>query len=290
MIPKFPSYEFRGSLTPGEETNLSKKNEPGEDKAISIYCIKFCPWAPAESPIFAFVSENYIYVYSIDEASGNIQCLIKIADPKNTEIYYSLDWSHRKDNEVFDLILAAGGSSMKIQIINVSSGVSERTLASHMDDIYDLKFHPILKFILLSASKDCSIRLWNTDNGEQIAIYTGVDGHTGGVNCIDWHDDGELFISGGMDYSVKIWKITPEVKDQINESMKYKEPNKKFPLYVCLAAFSTCKVHNSYVDCVKFHGNLLLSKSVYEGISLWLPNMKHSPVFLLMKIRIQYPF
>ncbi len=147
-----------------------------------------------------------------------------------------------------------------------------------MDDVYDLKFHPHLKYLLLSASKDCSIRLWNTTTYCQIAIFSGVDGHFGGVNCVDWHASGELFVSGGMDYCVKVWKISPEVTARIEQSQKWTAESKKFPLHVCLAQFSTNKVHNSYVDCVKFHGNMILSKSVYEGMFYWIPNVRHQPV------------
>ena len=141
-----------------------------------------------------------------------------------------------------ELLLAAGGGNTRIQLLNVSLGKHERTLTGHMDDIYDLKFHPQLKYLLLSASKDCSIRLWNIATYCQLAIYAGVDGHLGGVNCIDWHRSGELFASGGMDYCVKIWKITPEVSEHIKKSMSWTPENKKFPVNVCLAVFSTNKV------------------------------------------------
>jgi len=228
--------------------------------------------------LFALVACNCVHIYSINESLNQLQYILKLSDPKESEAYCTLDWSYRKQGEESDLILAVGGSDTKIQILNVSLGKYERTLIGHMNDIHDLKFHPTIKCILLSASKDCSIRLWNVDNGIQLAIYAGVDGHFGGVNCIDWHSDGGLFVSGGIDSCVKIWKITPEVSDHIEKSLQPSNKVKKFPLHVCLATFSTNKLHNSYVDCVKFSGNLILSKSVYDGVFLWIPNTKHSPV------------
>lgn len=257
---------------------MDGQKEPGANRAIAIYSVKFCPWAPNDSPLFAFVAHNRIHVYSIDQSSNRAQHILRLSDPKESECYYTLDWSYRKQELGVDLILAIGGSEMKIQILNVSEGAYERTLIGHMNDIHDLKFHPSAKCILLSASKDCSIRLWNVDKGFQLGIYAGVDGHFGGVNCVDWHDSGELFASGGIDYCVKIWKVTPQVRKRMHESSLWTSKTKKFPLHICLAAFSTNKLHNSYVDCVKFYGNLLLSKSVYDGIYLWLPNMRHSPV------------
>lgn len=228
--------------------------------------------------MFALVACNCVYVYSINESLNKLKYILKLSDPKKDEVYCTLDWSYRKQGKESDLILAVGGSETKIQILNVSIGKYERTLIGHMNAIHDLKFHPVIKCLLLSASKDCSIRLWNVDKGMQLAIYAGVDGHFGGVNYIDWHSDGKLFVSGGIDSCIKIWKITPEVNSHINESLKASTETKKLPLHVCLAVFSTNKLHNSYVDCVKFVGNLILSKSVYDGVFLWLPNTKHSPV------------
>lgn len=232
-------------------------------------------------PLFAVVAQNFVFVYGINETTGKSEVLIKISDPDESEIYYALDWSFRKIEPESELLLAAAGNAMKIHIINVSQGKIEHTLNGHMDEVYDLKFHPFIKCLLLSASKDCSIRLWNIESKTQVAIYAGVDAHFGGVNCIDWHSSGEIFASGGMDYCVKLWKITPEVNEHIKQSMTWTPETKKFPKTVCLATFSTSKVHKSYVDCVKFYGNLLITKSVYEGIYLWLPNIKHSPVFFL---------
>ena len=153
-----------------------------------------------------------------------------------------MDWSIQPKEDGDELILAAGGSGARIQVVNVSQGKHDKTLNGHMDDVYDLKFHPQLSYLLLSASKDCSIRLWNILVPCQIAIYAGVDGHFGGVNCIDWHPSGELFASGGMDYCVKIWKITKEVAAHIEKSHKWSVETKQFPLYVCLSTFSSSKV------------------------------------------------
>lgn len=154
-----------------------------------------------------------------------------------------MDWTTKEvgiDEE--ELIIAVGGANAVIQIINVSNSKYEKTLGGHMDDIYDISFNPLKHNLLLSASKDCSIRLWNISTYCQLAIFAGVDGHFGGVNCIDWHPSGNLFVSGGMDYCVKIWKLTPEVNARIEESMKWTSETKKNPLYVCVATFSTNKV------------------------------------------------
>ena len=46
-----------------------------------------------------------------------------------------------------------------------------------MDDIYDIKAKPNEPHLILSASKDFSIRLWNLNSFKQIAIFAGHRGH-----------------------------------------------------------------------------------------------------------------
>ena len=39
--------------------------------------------------------------------------------------------------------------------------------------------------------------------------------------------------------------------------------------------FSSHKVHGSYVDCVRWFGDLLLTKSVEQCLKLWAPELRH---------------
>ena len=77
-----------------------------------------------------------------------------------------------------------------------------------------------------------------------------------------------------MDSCIKIWSMNePEVVDRIAASYKYsKNSDAQFePATVQFPIFSTNRFHMNYVDCVRFFGELLFSKSVHSAILLWQP-------------------
>jgi hypothetical protein len=61
--------------------------------------------------------------------------------------------------------------------------------------------------LVLSASKDESIRLWNVYTACCVAIFAGDQGHRDEVLSIDVHLLGNVFASCGMDNTVKVWSL-----------------------------------------------------------------------------------
>ena len=116
-------------------------------------------------------------------------------------------------------LLCLGGTRGIIKIIDTNERALHMTLYGHGNDVTDLKFSPMNEFLLLSASKDESIRLWNISQqrygggggggggGVNLAIFAGHVGHRGQVLSIAWHDSGKQFVSGGMDNMIKLWNI-----------------------------------------------------------------------------------
>jgi len=74
-----------------------------------------------------------------------------------------------------------------------------------------------------------------------------------------------------MDHTINVWDLEFH-KEFIELSYGWDKPPSMFKTrFVEIPAFSTNRVHDNYVDCVKWCGDLLLSKSINNCVVLWKP-------------------
>ena len=116
------------------------------------------------------------------------QSEIQTYELKNGKLY-TLSLAYLENNP----IAAVGGTSLIIRIFDFMEEKEIIQLIGHKNEIYDLKFHPKEIYLLLSASKDTSIRLWNMLTQTQICIFGGPLGHQAEVLSLSWHESGEYF-------------------------------------------------------------------------------------------------
>lgn len=203
------------------------------------------------------------------------------------ESFYCVAWTYNADGKHEWWVCAAGKKGV-LRVINVSAAELIKSLVGHGEAINDVKIHPRDPSLVLTASKDESLRLWNLRTGATVAVFSGLKGHRGEVVHADFSIDGSKFASCGIDNSIRIWDVYADDKvvDAIKEShkiadlgvedsyvykdetgtrKKFKVPISQFPFFV------TRKVHKHYVDCVMWVGELLLSKSVHNRMFLWQP-------------------
>ena len=208
-----------------------------------------------------------------DDNTSNSSSCVTLSNP--------IGWNY---SESSSQLLCVGGLRGIIKIIDPRRRSLVMTLSGHGDEIYDLQFSPQDQFLLISASKDESIRLWNIRSAACVVIFAGHEGHRDAILSLSFHPLGSSFASAGMDTSIKIWSLEgASVKRKIEESrnssaLSLTSTTSFETCYEQMPFYSTTKAHMDYVDCVHFVGDLLLSKSITNTILLWKPDLSQARV------------
>ncbi|MBD2690542.1 eIF2A-related protein [Anabaena catenula] len=99
-----------------------------------------------------------------------------------------------------DKIFAAGWDG-KVSILQKNQVTK---FQAHKDIINALTFSPDHK-ILVTASADKSIKIWNSQNYQLLKTITG---HENRVTSISISPDNQMLVSGSADKTVKLWRLT----------------------------------------------------------------------------------
>lgn len=218
---------------------------------------------------------------------GVIAVLQSYIDEDKDESFYTASWACNVDGNPF---LVAGGINGIMRVIDCGSEKIDKSFVGHGDSINEIRTQPLKSSLVVSASKDESVRLWNVHTGICILIFAGAGGHRNEVLSVDFHpSDIYRIASCGMDNTVKIWSMK-EFWTYVEKSFTWTDLPSKFPTkYVQFPVF-IASIHTNYVDCNRWLGDFLLSKSVDNEIVLWEPKMKEqSPGEGTVDILQKYP-
>lgn len=89
-----------------------------------------------------------------------------------------------------------------IYLLDGTTGEENHVLIGHDDAISDITFSGD-NSLLASSSRDGSIRLWDTDTGQELRVLK----HTDEVTSLAFSPDGTLLVSSSLDGTVRIWGI-----------------------------------------------------------------------------------
>jgi len=253
------------------------KNTLQEGKK-AVWSVAFNFACKEHKDTFVAISANRATVYKC-EPGGGITLLQAYVDINREEEFYTVKWTTKlTDASKAESLLLLGGNGSVLRVINVSSGALEWSAPGHGAPINDVAAHPLRPHIAITASRDQSLRVWNIASKCCVAVIGGEGGHRNEILSVAFSDlDCNRFASAGMDNAVKIWDLA-DIESTIDQSATWNNAAKAFPTaFLTSPEFSTQTVHTGYVDCVRWLGDFIMSKSTDSLILVWQPLLdKHN--------------
>ncbi|KAG7483654.1 hypothetical protein MATL_G00040720 [Megalops atlanticus] len=149
---------------------------------------------------------------SVDQLQGNVPCehAIDCGDivwglafgssvPEKQSRCVNVEW-HRFKFGQDQLLLATGLNNGRIKIWDVYTGKLLLNLLDHTDIVRDLAFAPDGSLMLVSASRDRTLRVWDLkDDGNMVKVLRG---HQNSVYCCAFSPDSSVLCSVGAGKAV----------------------------------------------------------------------------------------
>ncbi|GLJ25967.1 hypothetical protein SUGI_0497930 [Cryptomeria japonica] len=184
----YPSTKPPGSVDSSYWKSFQKKDV--SQHFAGVTCIDFCPEAPHD---FAVTSSTRVSIYD------GRSCKLKKTISKFKDVAYSGHF--RSDGQ----IIAAGGETGIIQVIDVKSGMILRQLKGHGRPVRLVKYAPQDKLHLLSGSDDSMVKWWDVTTQEELL---NLEGHKDYVRCgAACPSSTDIWATGSYDHTVRLWDL-----------------------------------------------------------------------------------
>ncbi|RCH87616.1 hypothetical protein CU097_008960 [Rhizopus azygosporus] len=204
------------------------------------------------SNILATVGGCELSVYDNEHCGDHLDIMsnfdITEEDGSSHELY-TFCWLYRQG----DAWLATAGADSLIHILSLANSQEVKVLEGHKKTILDLQSHPQNDNIILSTSKDGTLRLWDIDASACLAIFE-CDAT---ASC--FHPSGTKFITGNSRGELREWEI-PTATGMEDEPITITKKHSRL----------LKKMHgDNYIDCIRFANNNVLSKSINGKLEYW---------------------
>jgi WD40 repeat protein len=140
-------------------------------------------------------------IYVIDTNTGKATAEMKPAgSPGGGQVTFNKDGS---------MIAASNDATSHIMIFDVASQKQTTELKGHRDNksgtfsVMGIAFSPDGK-LLVSASYDKSVRVWDTSTGKQLAVFEAVGK---GPSAAAWSPDQTVFATADLSGTISLWGI-----------------------------------------------------------------------------------
>ncbi|PYH66436.1 WD40 repeat domain-containing protein [Aspergillus vadensis CBS 113365] len=144
-------------------------------------------------------------------ASGSEDCTIKIWDWELGELERTLK-GHMRPVSDLDFggqkghtILASCSSDLQIKLWDPNKDYANvRTLSGHDHSVSAVRFLRQTDNILISASRDATIRIWDVSTGYCVKV---IDSQGSWINDVSPSFDGKWLVTGGRDQAAMVWEV-----------------------------------------------------------------------------------
>ncbi|CAD5213849.1 unnamed protein product [Bursaphelenchus okinawaensis] len=258
---------------PSSDPPFKYSNCTYESHISSVYGCMFNPFSdPEDGYQLATCGANQIHIYYLEADGDKLEPRLRLRDKNKKESYYALTWAI---DDVRGLtVLIVGGVTGLMRVIDPATEQIVGYLRGHGDSVNEIRTFPENPMIVVSASKDKTARIWNVGLQHCLAIYGGGEGHADEIISCDLHVDQTYLVTASVDHSIKLWDCRPEtaVAQRINDSLdrsKREEIITLPPIETHFPVADTNDIHTNYVDCVRFIGKFIMSKSCEHQMALW---------------------
>ena len=249
---------------------LKTSLENPDSEGNNFWDAKFYPFdhSPEAPPIFALSNTKNLLVCRISSAQDNDIEILRVFAIDFRDEYCACTWAFINADE--PLLLGAGESGI-LRVFDVANGELKTSLVGHGQGVInDLATHPKYPWIVASASQDTSVRIWdlrrykNKYESPCVVICGHGNGHREMLLSVSWHDNGRYIVTGGVDHRICVWTLpdlSPESTfwKEISPSQRQRHSDEVRIIYY--PHFVTSAIHTNFVDCVRFWGDLILSKA-----------------------------